>query len=141
MSCSTTISGWSRLISRISSAVRTRSSVGHPGGRLVEQDEIGLAAQNDAEFDPLTLAVRQLADQAVGKATEGETLDLVFDRAVRRPALVVARRGNPEIVAHGQAVEDARHLGLDADAEPRDFVRLQVGDVGAAKAGRCRSTA
>src|SRR3984885_2805643 len=32
------------------------------------------------------------------------------------------RSGEPEILAHGQAVEHARHLGLDADAAPRNIV-------------------
>src|ERR1700677_5272275 len=43
------------------------------------------------------------------------------------------RRGEPEILAHGQAVKHARHLGLDADASPGDVVRLDAGHILAAQ--------
>src|ERR1700677_1445196 len=46
------------------------------------------------------------------------------------------RRGEPEILAHGQAVKHARHLGLDADASPGDVVRLDAGHILAAQEHR-----
>ena len=40
--------------------------VGHAGGRLVEQDQVGLGRDHHGELDELALAVRQLADDAMG---------------------------------------------------------------------------
>ena len=51
-------------------------------------------------------------------------------------SFVVASCGNPEILANGEPIEHARDLGLDTDAETGNFVRLQVGDVGAAEEDR-----
>ena len=40
---------------------------GHAGRRLVEEYEIGLAAQNQRKLHPLSLAVRELAHRLVGE--------------------------------------------------------------------------
>ena len=42
-------------------------------------------------------------------------------------------RREPDVLAHRKTVEHARHLGLDADAEPRDLVGVGVGNVLAAE--------
>src|SRR4029079_9505986 len=55
------------------------------------------------------------------------------DRGVRISPAGAARRRHPQILSRGQAVEHTRHLGLDADTEPRDFMRLHLGNVGAAE--------
>src|ERR1700750_1623744 len=80
--------------------------------------------------------MRELARQAVGETTERETCNLLLNRFRGGVALVVARRGDPEIVAHRKPVEDARDLRLDPDAEPRDLVCLERRDLRTAKENR-----
>ena len=53
---------------------------------------------------------------------------LVDDPALAARRVDPARR-QPDVLTHRETVEHAGHLGLDADAEPRDLMRLQAGDV------------
>ena len=66
MSCSTTTRAWRWFNSAIRSTQPVDLLVGHAGRRLVEQDQVGLGRDHHGEFDELALAVRQLADDAIG---------------------------------------------------------------------------
>ena len=64
------------MISRMISAVRTRSSSVMPAAGSSSRIKFGPAAQHQRKLDPLALAVRELADRLVGEAAEPESLDL-----------------------------------------------------------------
>ena len=103
--------------------------VRHAGGRLVEQDQLGVPGQHGAELDPLPQPVGQPADRSARQRREADPLeDLLGDRA-RPLGRVRAAGGQPEVLANREAVEEARDLGLDADASPRDGVGVMTGDV------------
>ena len=107
--------------------------LGHAGGGFVEQDQIGAPAQHQRELHPLPLAVRELADRLVGETAKAQSLDLGVNGGIRfLPGGVTSGR-DPEILPRGESIEHARNLGLDADAEPGDFMGLQLGDVDAAE--------
>src|SRR3981189_1189192 len=55
------------------------------------------------------------------------------DHAIDALAGMDAARGEPDIFAHAQAIEDAWHLGLDANAETRDLMGVGTGNVVAAE--------
>lgn len=62
--------------------------VGHAGRGLVKQNKIGVGGQHHAEFDPLTLSMRQLANEARSDGCEPYTLKHGVDRCARlRPAM------------------------------------------------------
>ena len=69
---------------------------------------------------------------------EANPLDHVVNGRAGARAALEAGRCKPEVLAYGQAVEDAWDLCLDADAAPRDFMRLGARDVLAAKQHRAR---
>ena len=56
----------------------------HAGGRLVEDDELGVGEQGQGESHPLLLAARALADLAFGDFREIRALQDFADRAARR---------------------------------------------------------
>ena len=58
--------------------------VAHAGGRLVEQQQARLEAERHRDFDDALVAVRELADHAVGLAVETDDLDQLLDAAVDR---------------------------------------------------------
>jgi len=47
----------------------------HAAGRLVEQQQLGLQRQRHRDFEPLLLAVAQLARQVVGPIDQPEALE------------------------------------------------------------------
>ena len=58
----------------------------HPGGRLVEQQELGLAAERAGDLEPTLVAVRQVLGQVVAAAASGRPA-----RAAPRPATRASR--------------------------------------------------
>src|SRR3984957_17063234 len=96
--------------------------IGHAGSRLVKQHEIRIGRQHHAEFDPLTLPMRKLADNARCDGGQADALEHSLDSGPRLRPAMHARCGEPQILAHRQAVKDTRHLRLDAHAPPRDLV-------------------
>ena len=71
----------------------------HAGCRLVEQQDLGLQAERDGEFDQALAAVRQLGDavRRVGRQLQGvEQVHRLFDHVPARP-------GRPE---HGRGRAD-----------------------------------
>ena len=74
----------------------------HAGGRLVEQDELGIGRQHEAEFDPLPLTMGELADQALGRAGQADPLQHLVDHALGCVAGMDAARRQPDVLAHAQ---------------------------------------
>ena len=89
MSCSTTTRAW-RAVELADQARPVRSSllVGHAGGRLVEQDELGLGRDHHGELDQLALAVRR-AGRPCAPAMSA------MPSAVQRPRRRAGRRCAP----------------------------------------------
>ena len=133
MSCSTTMSGCERLMSRMSAAVRTALFLGHAGGRLVEQNQIGIAAQHERSSTHCRWPCASWPTGLIGEAAKAQVARSGRRRRHRRLSAGVARGRDPEIFARGESIEHARHLGLDADAEPGDLMGVQPGDVLAAE--------
>src|SRR5260221_6131880 len=75
----------------------------------------------------------KLPGETVCEAAEHQSLELGFHRLRDRFPLLVTRSGYPEIVAYRETIEDARYLCLDADAQPRNFMCLERGNVDPAK--------
>ena len=63
------------------------------------------------ELDQLALAVGELADLRVGEAGEPEPVEHLVGDAASAPRPPAAPGGEPEVLAHGEAVEDARAPG------------------------------
>ena len=61
--------------------------------RLVEQDELGVAEQRDAEPEPLLHPLREAADRVVGSIGQADAVERVVDGApaVRRPGRPASR--------------------------------------------------
>ena len=102
------------------------------GGRLVEQDQPRVSGQHGAELDELAPAVGQVADRFAGAVRDADTLQRLGDNAVGLAGRIALARGDPDILAHAQAVHHARDLGLDADAEAGDLVRMGADAIDAA---------
>ena len=105
----------------------------HPGRRFVEQDERRLGRKHDAEFDPLPLTMRELANCPPCRGRETDALQHFVDHRQCASFGMNAARRKPNILPHAQPVEYAGHLGLDADAEARDLMRLSPGDIASAE--------
>ena len=97
--------------------------VAHAGGWLVEQNEAGAARQHDGDLGPLAQSVRQRVDNRVAVFGDIEFVEQLFGRQrcrfVSRPRPV---RRKPHILEHAKTIKQLRHLGLGADAKPRDAV-------------------
>ncbi len=84
----------------------------HADGGLVEEDEVGVAADGEGEEDALLLAAAELAEEAVFDALElGDAQD-VGDR--ERIGVVAAEE--VEVLADAQGFRDAGNLQHGADA-------------------------
>ena len=86
MSCSTTTTVRSRLISLSSSAVCCGLGVGHAGDRLVDQQQLRVLRQQHADLEPLLLAVRQAAGERARARAPSRTVS-----RMRVDALALAR--------------------------------------------------
>src|SRR5690242_19371007 len=105
----------------------------HAGRRLVEQDKFGIGREYEPKLDPLSLSVGELADDHVGRLRHADALKHLVDKAPRLLTGVNATCRKPDVLAHAEPIEHARHLGLDADAEARDLMRMRAGNVVAAE--------
>src|ERR1019366_6255724 len=94
----------------------------HTGGRFIEQYELGIRRQHDAEFNPLPLTVGKLADQAPCRAGEADTLQHLIGHGIGTLARMDAAGCEPDILPYAQTIEYAWYLGLDAHAETGDLV-------------------
>src|SRR6185312_5799580 len=68
-------------------------------------------------------------DQAIGHGSQAKALQHLLGHYPGLGLRMNAARREPDIFPHGETVEDARHLGLDADAEARDLVGVGAGNV------------
>jgi hypothetical protein len=88
-----------------------RSGV-EPGGRLVEEDQLGVADERQREVQPPPLAARERARAPVGRLLEPRERERVLDPSRRR----VQAREVLERLAHGEVGVGAAALQDDADA-------------------------
>jgi len=104
-----------------------------PVGRLVEQQQPGVAEQRSPDREHLLLAAGQLVP-AVAAAVR-QPREQVVD-ALARPGAVTGRRPrrDAEVLLDGQRREDAPPLRDQSDARPRDDVRRRPGQLAAVEA-------
>ena len=141
MSCSTTTTECVLAMSRSSSAVSRGLLVGHAGGRLVDQQQLGLLHQQHADLEPLLLAVGQLARLAVTllrQAGSRSRMASIRSRscAVRRANSVRERArfsfsASKRFLEHRVLLEHGRRLELAADAELGDRRLVERGQIDA----------
>jgi hypothetical protein len=112
----------------------------HTGGGLVEQDDVGPADDGDADLEGALLGVGQHAGRHVAAGLE---VELLHHRLRPRPDIgrgldqmpegvpipAGPQRAAAEILEHGEAREDVRHLKRPAQAAAVDLVGPQVGDI------------
>ena len=101
---------------------------GHSGGRLVQEQKLRANHQRHADLKPLLVAMRQFPRIQISSVGKPEQLDQFADARGALPRLNAAA-GNFEIVAHGQTLEQARHLKLAHDTEPREVMDGSSDDV------------
>ncbi len=101
----------------------TRNGV-EPGGRLVEEQQLGFADDAERQVDPASLASRQRADPGVDLGGQTDHLDDLVDRA----RIAIAGPVEPERLAHGELLLDPR--GLEHDPDPIAEIAPAVGGVG-----------
>src|SRR5438874_130715 len=114
-------------------------------GRLVEQDQAGIARQGSGDLEPPLVPVRQVARIVVSLLPDANELEELVG-PLRYPLLLPSRfrcleNGVPKFRAHTRVLADPhvverRHVGEQpdllkgaADAEPGDPVGLERGDV------------
>src|SRR6516164_427693 len=102
-----------------------RFGVGHAGDQLVDEQKLGLLRQQHADLEPLFLAVRKRAGDAVAYRRQPDGLEDAVDAARLFFALApeqglarapVALQREADIVLDRVHVEDGRLLELAADA-------------------------
>ena len=109
----------------------------HAGGRLVEQQELRVAGEREAQFQLLLVAVAQGTGERAclpAQPDRGEQrLDIVVIKARRaRPEIGPRPRwseGRLDILEHGEPRKDIGALKRAADAHAADLVRRHPGDV------------
>ena len=148
MSCSTTTTVLSRLISFSSSAVCMRLGVGHAGDRLVDQQQFRLLRQQHADLQPLLLAVRQAAgdaraqrlepDGARGCASMRASCSAVLAPQQGRARAPVVLQRQQQIVLDRVHLEHGRLLEFAADAELGDLRLVELGQIVARPARKTR---
>jgi hypothetical protein len=130
MSCSTTTSECLPARVREQFAGAFRFLVGHAGHGFVEEQQLRLLHQQHADLQPLLLAVRKQAGQAVGVSTEADRLQR-FGNAVAGRRIELRQQAAPdplvrlhrqlEILENRVVLENGRFLELATDAEMRDL--------------------
>ena len=127
MSCSTTMTLASRLISRIKAAVRATSSRAMPAAGSSSRTSFGRRAMT------MPISTHWRWPWARTRPSGGRSCQFRAVRS-RRPrstgaACRVARaRRDPEVLMYRKAFEHARHLILDTDPDARDLVHRHASD-------------
>jgi len=111
----------------------------HAGRGLVEQEERRVGAERDAELEVALLAVGEVGGQQLALVPEADLLQdgagLVADAAERHGAPpevereAVGLRGHADVLEDGEVREDVGDLVRLRDAEARDPVLRQAGDL------------
>ena len=106
----------------------------HAGGRLVEQDQLGIGRRARCRARPIA-AGRARAGRPGARPRPVRPTRSSISSTTRVGSLagMDAAAASQMFSRTRQAVEHARHLGLDADAEPRDLVGVGAGHVLAAE--------
>ena len=90
---------------------------GHTGGRLVEQQELGVVGEQQPDLEPLPLAVGEIAGEHLRLVLEPHQLEHVFDS---RPDVAWPpcgrEHGELGVLVDALVVEHARRLELAPDA-------------------------
>ena len=112
----------------------------HAGHRLIEQQQLGLCGQCQAQLQLALFAVRQRAGNRVHTRTQSNPLGQRCGLGVTL-ALSAGRRPKPEaaaaaglhrecdVVHHGQALEDAGNLVRTDQTDARALVHGHGGDI------------
>ena len=120
----------------------------HAGDRLVEHQQVGVLDQQHADLEPLLLAVaEQSRHRCSRRSFEEDHLGDFLDRG-RAPGVArerqraehgtAARKGDLQVLEHGEIVVDRRRLELAADAGLHDLVLLHPRQFLAAELDRAR---
>ena len=75
----------------------------------------------------------ELTDQALGGVGHPDPLQHLVDRAPGFFTRMQPACRQPDVFTHRKSIENAGHLGLDADAQPRNVVGVRVRNVLAAE--------
>src|SRR4029077_14149924 len=113
-----------------------RLSWGHPGRRLVEHQDLRIARQDEAYFEPALIAVRQVLGKTVGDPAETDVVENCDGLAVQvaHPAareqevcFPVMQRldGEAHVLVDAELPEDIRDLERARDAETRALKRIE----------------
>ena len=103
-------------------------------GGLVHHEQARIPQQRPGDGEHLLLAARKLG--AAARAPLGELREGVVD-AIDRPRRVGrVAGGKPQVLVHRKAAPDAASLRDVSDAEARDVVRVERGDVAAGERDR-----
>ena len=98
-------------------------------GRLVEEQEPGIAHQPARQRQQLLLAARQRAPLAAEQGLEARKVGEHALERVRLAGIAVVVPGQPQVLGDRQLREDAAALGDVAEPAQRPVVRLEPGDV------------
>ncbi len=90
-------------------------SLGHAGGRLVEQNHLWILRDQEAQFEPLGLTVAEIGGQPIGLRSQADqfkhAVDIVSLLAESETEIGqhrgITATGDFEIAAYGQILEDA----------------------------------
>ena len=99
----------------------------HAAGRLVEQQQLGLRRQRHGDFEPLLLAVAQLARQVVGPVGQAEAVEQAASPRRRArgaggatssswPARLARLQRQQDVVVDRQLRQHRGDLELEAEA-------------------------
>src|SRR5215467_9892161 len=105
----------------------------HASGGLIKQDQDGVASGNHGQFNPLPLAMRKPAHQAIGTLQQVEPCETSLHRLVDIMSPTMAASSDPDILTCRKAVKHARDLRLNANSKSSNVVRISPGDVEVAK--------
>src|SRR6478735_9743240 len=112
----------------------------HAGGRLVEQEQLGVEGEGDGELEGALLAVGERGRRGTGAVGEPDLVEQVHGAVAegghpldRAPPLLAhpgrAGEGELEVLAQRHLLEEARDLEGAGDAERGDLLRGLAGDV------------
>ena len=112
---------------------------------LVEEQHLRPRGQAASELDQPALTGRQRVDARVGDVLQPDALDDLLDdggraAAVTRVALADVG-GDPDVLAHGQHVEQLEPLERAGEPEPGPLGRVQLRDVTAVEDDPARRSA
>jgi hypothetical protein len=87
-----------------------------PDGRLVEDQQLGLAEEHRRERDPRALAAGEVPDELAGAGGDRNGLEDLVDAGAGDPE---DAGEEAEVLAHGEIAVHRRRLGHVADARPQ----------------------